>query len=250
MLAVGPVVAALVASTVGGYPIAARLMIYAAPLLMLIVAQGVATGIGWVRHPAAARAAWVLVVVWLVLLGEAAATRRRPAPDVPSLVQLLRRASPPEAPVYVLANALPMWAFYTTDWAAPDSARLHWLGRLAGPGGPAFHNAAARGRLRPDEAAALVGRWEGGARAEIIGLATGMQKRDLAGLSRSRPDSGWVEDEVKRIVAAGDHDVWLLLAFAFSHEGDELLAGLDAAGEERIYERDAPDASLYRYRLR
>ena len=250
VLAVGPVVAALVASTVGGYPIAARLMIYAAPLLMLIVAQGVATGIGWVRDPAAARAAWVLVVVWLVLLGEAAATRRRPAPDVPSLVQLLRRASPPEAPVYVLANALPMWAFYTTDWAAPDSARLHWLGRLAGPGGPAFHNAAARGRLRPDEAAALVGRWEGGARAEIIGLATGMQKRDLAGLSRSRPDSGWVEDEVKRIVAAGDHDVWLLLAFAFSHEGDELLAGLDAAGEERIYERDAPDASLYRYRLR
>ena len=96
----------------------------------------------------------------------------------------------------------------------------------------------------------LVGRWEGGARAEIIGLATGMQKRDLAGLSRSRPDSGWVEDEVKRIVAAGDHDVWLLLAFAFSHEGDELLAGLDAAGGERIYERDAPDASLYRYRLR
>ncbi len=250
VLAVGPVVAALVASTVGGYPIAARLMIYAAPLLMLILAQGVATGIGWVRHPAAARAAWVLVVVWLALMGEAAATRRRPAPDVPSLVQLLRRASPPEAPVYVLANALPMWAFYTTDWAAPDSARLHWLGRLAGPGGPAFHNAAARGRVRPDEAETLVGRWEGGARAEIIGLATGMQKRDLAGFSRSRPDSGWVEDEVKRIVAAGDHDVWLLLAFAFSHEGDELLAGLDAAGGERIYERDASDASLYRYRLR
>ncbi len=250
VLAVGPVVAALVASTVGGYPIAARLMIYAAPLLMLIMAQGVATGIGWVRHPAAARAAWVLVVVWLALMGEAAATRRRPAPDVPSLVQLLRRASRPETPVYVLANALPMWAFYTTDWAAPDTGRLHWLARRAGPGGPAFHNAAARGRVRPDEADTLVGRWEGGARAEIIGLATGMQKRDLAGLSRSRPDSGWVEDEVKRIVAAGDHDVWLLLAFAFSHEGDELLAGLDAAGGERIYERDAPDASLYRYRLR
>ncbi len=131
VLAVGPVVAALVASTVGGYPIAARLMIYAAPLLMLIMAQGVATGIGWVRHPAAARAAWVLVVVWLALMGEAAATRRRPAPDVPSLVQLLRRASRPETPVYVLANALPMWAFYTTDWAAPDTGRWSGAGRGA-----------------------------------------------------------------------------------------------------------------------
>jgi hypothetical protein len=186
--------------------------------------------------------------MWLALLVEAAATRRRPAPDVPSLVQQLRRASPPETPVYVLANALPMWAFYSTDWAAPDTTRLHWLAGLAGPGGPAFHNAPARGRIRGDEAAALVGQW--GPRPEIIGLATGMQRRDLAGLSRSRPDSGWVEDEVARIAAAGDHDVWLLLAFPFAHEGDELLQGLDAARGERIYACDAPDASLYRYRLR
>src|SRR5438552_18030453 len=125
------------------------------------MAEAVVMGIAWVRRPAPASAAWCRVVVWRGLMGEAAATRRRPAPDVPSLVQQLRRASPPETPVYVLANALPMWAFYTTDWAAPDAGRLHWLARLAGPGGPAFHNAAARGRVRPDEAAPLVGRWEG-----------------------------------------------------------------------------------------
>jgi len=248
VLAVGPVVAALGASTVHGYPIAARLMIYAAPLLVLMMAEGVVTAIGWLRRPEATRVAWVGVVAWLALVAEAAATRRRPAPELPPLVQLLRRASPPETPVYVLANALPMWAFYSTDWAAPDTGRLQWLARLAGPGGPAFHNAAARGRLRAGEAATLVGRW--GARAEIIGVATGMQKRDLVGLSRARPDSGWVQDEVARIAWQGDHEVWMLLAFAFSHEADDLLAGLDAAGGEKIYERDAPDASLYRYRLR
>ena len=248
VLAVGPVVAALGASTVGGYPLAARLMIFAAPLLMLLMAEGVVTGIASLRRPAAASALWLVVVAWLALMVEAAATRRRPAPDLPSLVGLLRRASPAETPVYVLANALPMWAFYTTDWAAPDTARLHWLARLAGPGGPAFHNAPVRGRVGADEAATLVGR--SSTRAEIIGLATGMQQRDLAGLSRSHPDSGWVEDEVARIVAAGDHDVWVLLAFGFAHETDDLLAGLDAARAERVYERDAPDASLYRYRLR
>lgn len=247
VLAVGAVVAVLVASTVRGYPIAARLMIFAAPLLMLVMAEGVVTGIGWLRRPAAASAAWVVVVAWLALMAEAAVTRRRPAPDLPLLVRLLRRASPAETPVYVVANALPMWAFYTTDWAAPDTARLHWLARLAGPGGPAFHNAPVRGRVRADETP-LVGRWS--TRAEIIGLATGMQVRDLAGLSRSRPDSGWVEDEVARIVAAGDHDVWVLFAFGFGHETDDLLAGLDAARGERVYQRDAADASLYRYRLR
>ena len=141
-----------------------------------------------------------------------------------------------------------MWAFYSTDWVAPDTSRLRWLARLAGPGGPAFHNAPARGRPRADEAATLVGHW--GARTEIIGLATGMQKRDLAGLARSRPDSGWVEEEVARITASGDHEVWVVLGFAFSHEADDLLAGLEAARWERVYERQAQDASLYRYRLR
>src|SRR5207245_2557416 len=121
----------------------------------------------------------IVVVAWLAVVAEAAATRRRLAPDVPSLVPLLRRAPPPATPVYVLANALPMWAFYSTDWAAPDTSRLRWLARLAGPGGPAFHNAPARGRPRADEAATLVGHW--GARTEIIGLATGMPTRDLAG---------------------------------------------------------------------
>jgi len=248
VLVAGPVVAALAASTVHGYPIAARLMLYAAPLLMLMLAEGVVRGIAWLRRPGAARAAWVVVLAWLAVVAEAAATRRRPAPDVPSLVQLLRRAPPPATPVYVLANALPMWAFYSTDWAAPDTSRLQWLARLAGPGGPAFHNAPARGRPRADETTTLVGHW--GARTEIIGLATGMQKRDLAGLARSRPDSGWVEEEVARIAAGGDHEVWLVLAFAFSREADELLAGLEAARWERVYERQAQDASLYRYRLR
>ena len=248
VLTAGPILAALAASTLRGYPIAARLMIYAAPLLMLLMADAVVTAIAWLRRPGATRVGWVVVGIWLALLVEAAATRRRPAPDVPSLVQQLRRAAPPETPVYVLANTLPMWAFYSTDWTAPDTVRLHGLARFAGPAGPAFHNAPVRGGLRAEQAATLVGRW--GPRLEIIGLATGMQKRDLAGLSRSRPDSGWVEDEVARINAAGDHDVWLLLGFAFAHEADELLADLEAGGWERVYERDAQDASLYRYRRR
>src|SRR4029077_17748421 len=100
-----------------------------------------------------------------------------------------------------------------------------------------FHNAPARGRLRADETATLVGHW--GARTEIIGLATGLQKSDLAGLARPRPDSGWVEEEVARIAAGGDHEVWLVLAFAFSREADELLAGLEAGRGGRGYERQA-----------
>src|SRR5207237_5534475 len=90
VLAVGPVVAALVASTVGGYPIAARLMIYAAPLLMLTTAEAVVTGIAWVRRPATPRAARVLVVGSLALLGDAAAPDRRPALDLPSAIKRLR----------------------------------------------------------------------------------------------------------------------------------------------------------------
>jgi len=111
----------------------------------------------------------------------------------------------PETPVYVLSNALPMWAFYTTPPTGrarhgplPLARAARWSCR---PG--VSQRAGPPGRLRADEAATLVGRWRA---RPIVGLATGLRKRDLAGLARSRPDSGWVEGEVARIVAAGDHD--------------------------------------------
>ena len=63
VLVAGPVVVALAASAVHGYPISARLMLYAAPLLMLMLAEGVVRGIGWLRRPEAARVAWVVVDV-------------------------------------------------------------------------------------------------------------------------------------------------------------------------------------------
>src|SRR5207245_1144832 len=56
VLVAGPVVVALAASAVHGYPISARLMLYAAPLLMLMLAEGVVRGIGWLRRPEAGAA--------------------------------------------------------------------------------------------------------------------------------------------------------------------------------------------------
>jgi len=104
---------------------------------------------------------------------------------------LCGRASPPETPVYVLSNALPMWAFYTTPPTGrarhgplPLARAARWSCR---PG--VSQRAGPPGRLRADEAATLVGRWRA---RPIVGLATGLRKRDLAGLARSRPDSGWV----------------------------------------------------------
>src|SRR5206468_11646643 len=95
-----------------------------------------------------------------------------------------------------------MWAFYTTPPTGrarhgplPLARAARWSCR---PG--VSQRAGPPGRLRADEAATLVGRWRA---RPIVGLATGLRKRDLAGLARSPPDSGWVRAEGAGTLAAG-----------------------------------------------
>src|SRR2546425_8907400 len=221
----GPLVALGGAAGLGAYPLAARLALFAAPLLFLLMAEGAVEVTSRLRPSWAARAAWAAVVAWIVLVAGIGATRPARSPELRPLVRELRRAialSPGE-PVYVLATAVPMWAFYTTDWTRPDTARLAWLSGVASPGGPAFHNAPGRGVPVRGEGAELV--WRGEWWTELIGVPTGMQFRELTGFSQTAPDAGWAENEAARIVMAGRQPVWLLLAPIAGPEERQLVAG-------------------------
>ena len=58
-------------------------------------------------------------------------------------------------PVYVAARSFPLWVFYTTDWRAPDVARLRGRRRSRGAGGTrAQQRSVARPRARGGSASA------------------------------------------------------------------------------------------------
>jgi len=111
-----------------------------------------------------------------------------PSGRFPQLVAALRRHRTPGEPVYVFARTLPAWIFYSTDWARPDTARLHYLMRAAGAGGFAFENAPSRGRVRAAEVDAA--RLAPEAPHELLGLPSGMEWREVQEHIGMAPDSG------------------------------------------------------------
>src|SRR4051794_38511150 len=77
-------------------------------------------------------------------------------------------------PVYVLGRAIPQWAFYTTRWSAPDTARLACFARAGSSGGPGFENAPSRrAGVAVDEGAELQCR--SAEEVTLVGLPSGME---------------------------------------------------------------------------
>jgi hypothetical protein len=64
---------------------------------------------------------------------------------------------------------------------------------------------------------------------EILGLAPGIQWREVVGLSGRSPDTGWAATEAARIKHSGP-TVWLLIATAYAGTRDSLFTALVGVG--------------------
>ncbi len=242
-----PLVAALSAAAARRYPVSPRLFLFAAPLVILSLVAGLAAARE--RWPGRGPR-WVLsavVTLWLLTLGGLALKRPYRGKGVRHVAAEFAQQQRGE-PVYVYAGAVPAWAFYTTDWARPDTARLRFLAGVAGAGGSAFHNAPSRGRpVAPDEGDGL---WVcTGGRLEVIGLPTGIQARERTGFSQRGADSGWAAREAERIAAVARSDVWLVFANIYPTTLPDLQEALRRRGGELVAAREERGAKLYRYRF-
>jgi hypothetical protein len=148
-------------------------------------------------------------------------------------------------PIYVFAGAIPAWAFYSTDWHAPDRRRLRYLERIGSSTGPAFENASHwSSGLDVQEL-----RYVSSRGTELYGAPTGIEVHPF-GLRKAVPDSGWADSEAKRIHGAADTaGVWLLLAHFYGPEG-QLLDALQANGAYETIREDRNAAALFHYRFR
>jgi hypothetical protein len=249
IMLLGPVVAAFAASAAGRFPIAARLMLFAAPLLVVALAGGMAWAVE-VLHRLAPTARRPVLLAGLALPSMGIATRyalMSPSSEEvrPLAAEFIRSRQPGEA-IYVAARVIPAWTFYTTDWARPDTTRLDRIARAAGPEGPAFGNAA---RVANGSAADADADLWWPARGELLGRASGMQGRQWVGYVPETPAPGWADAEAGRIRTVAAPTAWIVLLHPELPESAELLAAVARAGGRADRQVTRGEATLYRVRF-
>ena len=252
-----PILAAFGASALGGYPIATRLVLFSAPLLVILVAGGaVAIAQAVERSWPRVHARWLLLLLVYPSLILAATLAFAPPSDwgfhgveVRPLAEVYQQQGEKE-PIYVFPRAVPAWVFHTTDWSSPDTMRLRWVAQVAGPRGLGFVNGPSRGRRRLGEGADLA--FSSGGKKELLGTSTGAQGRVGVGYTPPEPDPGWAESEAWRIRTAAKPYIWVVMSDYAHGRLDEraiLMKAVQAAGGEVVYTKATADAVLFRIRF-
>ena len=247
-----PLAAAFAGSISGRYPLATRLLLFSAPQVILLVAVGLVAASTWVeRKLVLLRARWLLaafllppVVFTLDLALDPPNEAGFSKEELRPLVERLDRDAGSD-PVYVYHRATPAWIFYTTDWSSPDTARLHWAARVAGPDGLGFVNGPSLGTRRPEQASELSRR--DGRRLELLGAHSGSQGRMWQSYVPAWPDSGWAEAEAERMRDAATPRLWIVLA-DYHHppedDADALRSAVERLGGRVTETRTASEAKV------
>jgi len=248
LLFIVPLAAALVASGLRKYPFAPRLMAFAAPLVIIMIAAGVSAAADWLERRSQRRWWFPVACAGLAVLPGLDASRQMREPlereAVGVLIPWLEQAHSPGAVIYVPGRTMAAWLFYSTDWGAPDTARILRISRLVSSGGAAFYLAPTREDSIIAEGDAY--RFSYRDWIELVGISPG-HGPGLGGLKRSIPDPGWYENEVRRMLAAGGPELWLVSTTYYPGYLDPLAAPLEAAGAIVVERRLAPGASVTRY---
>lgn len=237
LLVVAPIGAALAASCLGKYPIAARTMVFAVPALVLGVAAGwraAVRGFAPSLRPVVGAGAAACLLGPSLPLDINLLRHRNAFENVREAVQEYDRRRAPREPIYVFSAALPAWTFYTTDWKHPDADRLARMARLGSSGGPAFENAPPRSRPIGVEGDSLS--YPFGRAFEIVGLYHGAQGRSGAPLAQMFPDTNWTPNEARRIRNAATPSVWVLSIRTLGLERQ--LYSETGLCLDRLYQRD------------
>ena len=111
-------------------------------------------------------------------------------------------------------------------------------------GGAAFENLPSRGRVsEPDSSTVVYGP---GTSAELLGLPSGMEWREVQEHVGLRPDSGWVSVESRRIERAAHPAIWVLASGYYAPES-ELFTTLDRRAVRRSFANVRNGSVLVRY---
>lgn len=249
LLLLAPGIAPFAASALGLYPVASRLLLFAAPLFIMLMAVGAMWAAGKVNAiipPLRHRWVAALLVLPAVTTVLASLSYQRDQQMRP-LVQALKGRWHTGEAVYVFHRVVPAWLFYSTDWTAPDLEQLAWAMRISGPGGLGHENGPSRGPRSSGEGRYLV--YEIAGHPVLLGTSSGIQGRPVFGQAPKEPDAGWAGNEAQRIRDAASSPIWVLVGHA-SHDGvdlgEVLLDAARQAGARLTLQDSLLDGRLYR----
>ena len=217
ILLVGPIVVALVASTVRAYPLSVRVWTYTTPLWVILVAAGV-TEVARRSRPAAYAQAAAFATVCLLLTacldavwGLTSPYRQRShiRPMIRTLQQAQRSTG---EPVYLMPRATAQWLFYTTTWdtapaPVPRDSATRWIEQ---------RTCVSEGGKRP-------------AGCQMLGAHSSVSYAEVSGFA-GRPDTAWANHEVERIQAAARPCGWLLMHLPYPGEMPALARAVELHG--------------------
>ena len=242
----GPIILVLLGSAAQIYPLWPRLVLFTLPSLALLSAEGTWGGLGLaIRGPWVQRlglVAGLFMVAPAVRTGITVLLHPIERDETGRLLAVFLGQSEPTDPVYVAAGGIPSWVFHTTNWSAPDSARLARMASLATSGGSGFLNRPSRGHAVHHEG------WEErrplGQRIELMGIASGATTSYMPPFAKPIADTGWVENEADRIVSEARPRVWIFNTDLDPRQYNALRAALATRGGREASRIEEPGASL------
>jgi hypothetical protein len=247
-LLIGPLAAAMVASGLHRWPFAPRLLIFAVPLLVLLLGAGV-QAVGRLTSRIHRQVGFAVVpLVFGVLLAAPVGYALHDAIKPPKwesagpAISRFEQSAGPHDVLYVSNYGLPAWLFYTTDWAGPGGAAEEVLRTVEESqlnSSAPEHEMLGNNRDLESRVAVTA---EAGYRV-LIGHSAG-----AAGW-RGIPTPGWADTEAAWLKAEARPEVSLLYVGPTGEAWDQLKDALDGAGGYVVSEYKAADAYLYLYRF-
>jgi hypothetical protein len=205
-----PMLGVIAASLLRQYILTPRLLLFLAPSLCLLVSAGLFGIVELLRRDAIRLMGGVVVagaVVLMLRLDTYPIRHPESNAQAAALTQRILPAIDAGAVVYLPQMRLPLWMEYATDWSAPDTARiraqLHAIRMLGMNAG----NEPPRGRAVEREGDSL--RFARGAGVELYGIPSGTGG-PASGIRATTPDTGWAENEVRRIRETGKSHLWIM----------------------------------------
>ena len=225
LLVVSPLLLTAAASLAELYPVSTRLVLFLAPPLFLLVGAGMVSAARLMaprsEAPALAALAAGFALATLDPMGHRAASSIRWAEAREAVAAIASR--PPEVPVYVYQRGLPVYAFYSTDWRAPDLERLRQL-------------TSGRDTVR-----------SASGRLVLAGHPTGIEWRYHVGTAGQVPSPGWARHEARRIRQAAAPEAWVLFVHYVDEGQEYLLPEIERQGGALRQAVERRRALLYRY---
>jgi hypothetical protein len=210
LLLSAPLAALGAASSVGAYPIATRLTLFALPSIALLLGEAIGA-LAQVLPERRRVLGVVCLVLPLVLLGLPSDGKWRLADAQWSKARTMTAWAPSTGePVYVYSRGVPQFLYYAVDWSQPDTALIGEAYALTRPGAIAFENRS--GYVAPDEIAAL-NLEKLRTKGIVLGLPDGMAFAYMRGWNRLEPDPRWASSEIARLSAAASRGTINILAF-------------------------------------